>query len=132
MAATLRGVGARALLHGAIDADESRLMSRKSGGPTDLAATKAIEIRVGEAADVEPKFVSDITVNFTGDVFLVAFSQAVPPTLRRTEDIPDAIQARTMLRAAISTRRWAQALTSMKEQLEGLRVSGALPELDGG
>ncbi len=90
---------------------------------------KQIRIRTAPDSDVEPQVVNDIVVNFTGDQFLVSFGRALPPTFRAPDEIPDEIEAKVLFRAAITTRKWAEAIKSMADQLEKMRQAGALPEL---
>lgn len=100
----------------------------------DVAAPvdgKQVRIRMVPDSDVEPRAVNDIIVNFTGDQFLVSFAQAFPPTFRGPDEISDEVESKVLFRAAVTTRKWAEAVKSIADQLARLQQSGILPELKG-
>ena len=92
---------------------------------------KQIRVRLVPDLDVEPQIVNEIIVNFTGDHFIVAFARAFPPTFRVPDDLPDEIESKVLFRAVITTRKWAEAVKSIADQLARLQAAGTLPELTG-
>ena len=112
--------------------DDSRPKSEDQADLVAPAASKQVSIRTAPDSDVEPQAVNDIIVNFTGDQFLVSFARALPPTFRGPDEIPDAIESKVLFRAVVSTRKWAEAVKSIADQLASLQQAGALPELEKG
>jgi hypothetical protein len=89
---------------------------------------RAIPIRFTQSADIEIRLVNDVVVNFTGDEFLVSFSQSLPPVFRGAEEFPEEIVAKVLFRAALTPRKWAEITDAMADQVERLRRAGILPE----
>lgn len=109
--------------------NDSRLEHEDQSDVAAPAEGKQIRIRMAPDSDVEPQAVNDIIVNFTGDQFLVSFARALPPTFRGPDDLPDEIESKVLFRAAVTTRKWAEAVKAIADQLAKLQQSGALPEL---
>jgi hypothetical protein len=109
--------------------DDDRLKLEDRAEPAEGVGVRQIKIRLMPDSDVEPQVVNDIIVNFTGDQFVVAFARVFPPTFRGADELPEELESKVLFRAAISTRKWAEAVKSITEQLVKLKEAGVLPEL---
>jgi len=107
--------------------DDEQGKVSSEGRPPNVDA-RAIPIRLLPHADMELRLVNDVTVNFTGDEFLVTFSQALPPVFRGLDEFPDEVMGKVLFRAAFTPRKWAEAVDSIADQVERLRRAGILPE----
>ena len=96
-------------------------------GATEPAMSRPIPVRLLPHAGLEPKYATDITINFTGNEFLVSVIQTLPPVYRSPDELPKEIEATVLFRGIFAPKKWAEAVDSLADQVASLRSRGVLP-----
>jgi hypothetical protein len=107
-----------------VEDQQARPNSGPKPGEAPTTWTTTIRVRVPDDGS-EVRYANGLSVQFTGAEYILAFFQVVPPPVSRPEDLPEEVPGRMLVKIAMPTEKWHEALRSFAEQIKALPPESA-------